>query len=307
MAGMTASSGPQPVTSQYGRPLEFGLSIVPASADIELARSLARRADELGLDLIGIQDHPYQRRFLETWSLIGDLLARTERIRVFPDVANLPLRGPAMIAKHAASLDALSNGRFELGLGAGAFWEAIGAMGGPVRSGGEALKALEEAIGIIRAFWSGERTIAYQGEHYSVRGLHPGPPPAHQIRIWLGVGKPRAPALAGRLADGWVPSLFWATPELVPAMHSRIDDAAAAAGRDPSEIRRVYNVGGTITDGRIDGLLKGPPEHWVETLASFARDLGFDTFVFWPDDEPLAHLERFAGEVVPGVRSTLAA
>ena len=290
------------MTSRYGRPLEFGISIVPASADAELARTLARRADELGLDLVGIQDHPYQWRFLDTWALIADLLARTERIRFFPDVANLPLRGPAMIAKHAASLDALSGGRFELGLGAGAFWEAIGAMGGPVRSGREALESLEEAIRIIRAFWSGERTIAVEGRHYSVRGLHPGPPPAHPIGIWLGVGKPRALALTGRLADGWVPSLFWATPELVPAMMRRIDEGAAAAERDPAEIRRVYNVGGMIADGPTHELLKGPPEHWTETLTRFAEELGFDTFVFWPDEEPLVQLERFAQEIVPTLR-----
>jgi alkanesulfonate monooxygenase SsuD/methylene tetrahydromethanopterin reductase-like flavin-dependent oxidoreductase (luciferase family) len=291
------------LTSRYGRPLEFGLSIVPTSADAELARSLARRADGLGLDLMGVQDHPYQWRFLDTWTLIADLLARTEQIRFFPDVANLPLRPPAMIAKQAASLDSLSGGRFELGLGAGAFWEAIGAMGGPVRSGRVALEALEEAIRIIRAFWSGGRTIAFEGEHYSVRGLHPGPAPAHPIGIWLGVGKPRALALTGRLADGWVPSLSWATPELVPEMQQRIDDAASAAGREPSEIRRVYNVSGTIADGPTRGLLQGPPAHWVETLTSFARDLGFDTFVFWPADDPLAQLERFAEEVVPALRA----
>jgi alkanesulfonate monooxygenase SsuD/methylene tetrahydromethanopterin reductase-like flavin-dependent oxidoreductase (luciferase family) len=290
------------MTSRYGRSLEFGISIVPASADADLARSLARRADELGLDLVGVQDHPYQWRFLDAWTLLADLLARTERIRFFPDVANLPLRGPAMIAKQAASLDALSGGRFELGLGAGAFWEAIGAMGGPVRSGREALESLEEAIRIIRAFWSGERTIAFEGRHYSVRGLHPGPAPAHPIGIWLGVGKPRALALTGRLADGWVPSLFWATPELVPAMMRRIDEGAAGAERDPSEIRRVYNVGGTIADGPTDGLLKGAPEHWVETLGEFAEELGFDTFVFWPDGEPLAQLDRFAQEIVPVLR-----
>jgi alkanesulfonate monooxygenase SsuD/methylene tetrahydromethanopterin reductase-like flavin-dependent oxidoreductase (luciferase family) len=290
------------MTSSYGRQLEFGLSIVPASTDADLARSLARRADVLGLDLLGIQDHPYQWRFLETWSLMADLLARTERIRVFPDVTNLPLRGPAMIAKQAASLDVLSGGRFELGLGAGAFWEAIGAMGGPVRSGREALESLEEAILIIRAFWSGERTIALEGRHYSVRGLHPGPAPAHPIGIWLGVGKPRALALTGRLADGWVPSLSWATPDIVPAMMRRIDEGAAAAGRDPSEIRRVYNVGGTIADGPTNALLDGPPEHWVETLTRFAEELGFDTFVFWPDEEPLLQLERFAEEVVPALR-----
>jgi alkanesulfonate monooxygenase SsuD/methylene tetrahydromethanopterin reductase-like flavin-dependent oxidoreductase (luciferase family) len=290
------------MTSRYGRPLEFGLSIVPTSADAELARRLARRADDLGLDLIGIQDHPYQWRFLDTWTLIADLLARTERIRIFPDVANLPLRGPAMIAKQAASLDVLSGGRFELGLGAGGFWDAIAAMGGPKRSAGEGLEALEEAINIIRSFWSGDRTIAFDGEHYSVRGLHPGPPPQHEIGIWLGLGKPRGLALLGRLADGWVPSLFWATPDRVPEMQRRIDEAAEAAGRDPREIRRVYNIGGTIADSATRGLLDGPPDHWAETLRGFAQELGFDTFVFWPDDEHEAQLERFAEEVAPAVR-----
>jgi alkanesulfonate monooxygenase SsuD/methylene tetrahydromethanopterin reductase-like flavin-dependent oxidoreductase (luciferase family) len=292
--------------SRYGRELEFGLSIVPMRADLEQARELASLAEERGLDLIGIQDHPYQWRFLETWSLIGDLLARTERVRIFPDVANLPLRLPAMIAKQAKSLDVLSGGRFELGLGAGAFWEAIGAMGGPVRSGREALEALEEAIHIIRAYWSGERTIAFEGEYYSVTGLHPGPPPAHTIGIWLGVGRPRALALTGRLADGWVPSLSWATPELVPEMHERIDDAAAAAGRNSAEIRRVYNIGGTIADGAATGLLAGPPEHWIETLGGFASELGFDTFVFWPADDAVGQVERFAREVVPGLRAAVA-
>jgi alkanesulfonate monooxygenase SsuD/methylene tetrahydromethanopterin reductase-like flavin-dependent oxidoreductase (luciferase family) len=290
------------VTSRYGRQLEFGLFPVPNADDVELVRSLARRADELGLDLIGIQDHPYQRRYVETWALMADLIARTERIRFFPDVANLPLRLPAMIAKQAATLDVLSGGRFELGLGAGAFWDAIGAMGGPVRSPREALEALEEAIEIIRLFWSGARSIAFEGKHYRVKGLHPGPPPAHPIEIWLGVGKPRSLALLGRAANGWMPSLTWARPELVPAMMRAIDESAREAGRDPSEIRRLLNVSGQIVDGDVSDVLVGPPEHWVETLTSFARDLGFDTFVLWSSDEPAEQLERFAGEVVPALR-----
>jgi alkanesulfonate monooxygenase SsuD/methylene tetrahydromethanopterin reductase-like flavin-dependent oxidoreductase (luciferase family) len=291
------------MTSRYGRPLELGISLVPNRADLDLLRELARRADELGLDLVGIQDHPYQWRYLDTFSLIGDLLARTERIRFFPDVANLPLRLPAVLAKQATSLDALSGGRFELGLGAGSFWDAIAAMGGPRRSPGEGIDALEEAMQIIRAFWSGERTISFEGAYYSVKGLHPGEPPPHPIGIWLGVGKPRGLALAGRLADGWVPSMSWATPELVPGMSRHIDEAAETAGRNPSEIRRVYNLmGGAITDGPAQGLLQGPPEHWIETLGGFARDLGFDTFVFWPGEDHGAQIERFAREVAPALR-----
>jgi alkanesulfonate monooxygenase SsuD/methylene tetrahydromethanopterin reductase-like flavin-dependent oxidoreductase (luciferase family) len=291
------------VTSRYGRPLELGISLVPNRADLELNRTLARRADELGLDLVGIQDHPYQWRYLDTFSLIGDLLATTERIRVFPDVANLPLRLPAVLAKQATSLDVLSGGRFELGLGAGAFWDGIRAMGGPVRSPGEAIEALEEAIHIIRAVWGGERSITFEGRHYSVKGLHPGEQPPHPIGIWLGLGKPRGLALAGGLADGWVPSLGWATPDLVPGMSRHIDEAAQAAGRDPGAVRRVYNLtGGAIADGPVQGLLHGPPEHWVETLSGFAGDLGFDTFIFWPGADHLAQVERFANEVAPALR-----
>jgi alkanesulfonate monooxygenase SsuD/methylene tetrahydromethanopterin reductase-like flavin-dependent oxidoreductase (luciferase family) len=292
--------------SDYGRPIEFAASVDPSAESLGAARAAVRRADELGFDLVGIQDHPYQHRFLDTWMLLATLATQTERIRVFPNVANLPLRGPAMIAKQAASLDVLSDGRFELGLGAGAFWDAVAAMGGPRRSPGESVEALEEAIRIIRLFWSSERTIEFEGRHYRVKGLHPGPPPAHAIGIWVGAYKPRMLGLVGRLADGWVPSLPYAPPEDVPAMARRIDEAARAAGRDPAEIRRVYNLVGRIVDGSVEGLLHGPPEHWVETLTGFALELGFDTFVFWPSEEPVRQLEWFAADVAPAVREAVA-
>ncbi len=117
----------------YRRPLEFGANVDPTASELRLARDVAAVAEARGLDLLGVQDHPYQWRFLDTWMLLPTLLAETETVRVFPNVANLPLRGPAMMAKAAASLDVISGGRFELGLGAGSFWEAIAAMGGPVR------------------------------------------------------------------------------------------------------------------------------------------------------------------------------
>jgi hypothetical protein len=98
--------------------------------------------------------------------------------------------------------------------------------------------------------------------------------------------------------------MSWATPDRVPDMSRHIDQAAAAAGRDPGEIRRVYNLmGGRITDGPVTGVLQGPPEHWVETLSGFAQGLGFDTFVLWPAEDHRAQVERFAREVAPALRS----
>ena len=78
--------------------------------------------------------------------------------------------------------------------------------------------------------------------------------------------------------------------------------SACHAGREPAEIRRLLNVSGKIVDDDVSELLVGPPGHWIETLTGFAGDLGFDTFLFWPNDEPEEQLERFATEVVPALR-----
>ena len=257
-----------------------------------------------GLEYVGIQDHPYQRRFLDSWMLIATVLAKTERVCVFPDVANLPLRPPAVLAKAAASLDVLSVGRFELGLGAGAFWEAVAAMGGPRRSPGEAVDALVEAIEVIRLMWSDQRAVRFEGRYYRLSGVKPGPPPVHPMGIWLGVGGRRTLALVGRTADGWVPSSGWATPDRLPDMNARIDEAAVAAGRDPEDIARVYNVWGTI--GGAGGFLQGGVTQWIDELTELTVEHGMDTFVFGPSQDPVPQLQRFAAEVVPGVRERVA-
>jgi alkanesulfonate monooxygenase SsuD/methylene tetrahydromethanopterin reductase-like flavin-dependent oxidoreductase (luciferase family) len=289
----------------YGRNLEFGASVEPLAAPQDWAARVAKAADRAGLDLVGIQDHPYQRRFFDTWTLISTLVPVTERVRFFPDVANLPLRPPAMLAKAAASLDLLSGGRVEMGLGAGAFWEAVVAMDGPKRSPGEAVRATEEAIQVMRLIWSEERSLRFDGEFYSLKGMRPGPHPTHPIGIWVGAYGPRMLSLIGRLADGWVPSLGYASPEKLPEMQGRIDEAAADAGREPEDIRRVYNVNGRIGDEH-GGLLDGPVEHWVEELTRFAVEFGMDTFIYWPSEDQPRQVELFADEVAPAVREAVA-
>jgi alkanesulfonate monooxygenase SsuD/methylene tetrahydromethanopterin reductase-like flavin-dependent oxidoreductase (luciferase family) len=286
----------------YGRPLEFGISVAPEAAALATIRDMAAAADRHGIELIGIQDHPYQRRFLDTMHLIGDLLARTDHVRLFPDVANLPLRHPAMLAKDAASLDVLSGGRFELGIGIGSFWDAIVAMGGPRRSPGEAVEALEEAIEIIRTAWSGERSVRLRGRHYVVDGYRPGPMPAHDIGIWIGAYRPRMLRLVGRLGDGWIPSLGQAgLPQIVDGQ-GRIDAAATSAGRDPASIRRMLNFGGTIGPASADGGLGGSADEWVERLSVWATEVGIDTFILWPSVSGAEQVELFGSQVAVQTR-----
>jgi alkanesulfonate monooxygenase SsuD/methylene tetrahydromethanopterin reductase-like flavin-dependent oxidoreductase (luciferase family) len=290
----------------HGLTLRFGLSLVPeASGHPELLR-VAGLADELGLDLLGLQDHPYQARFLETWTLLTAIAMRTRRLAVFPDVINMRLRQPAVLAKAAATLDLLSGGRVELGLGAGGFPEGVAALGGPARRTGEAIDDLAEAIEVIRAMWSGRRGVRTDGRRHRLAGASTGPVPAHPIGIWLGAYRPRMLALTGRLADGWIPSLFRLPPDRLASAGRLIDEAARAAGRDPASLRRLYNVAGRITGGASTGLLQGPVEHWVEVLTGLTLDQGMDSYVFWPGAEDVdGQLRLFALEVAPRVREAV--
>ena len=265
----------------YGQPVRFGVFVAPWATDQPLRQAAV--ADQLGFDVLGVQDHPYQRRFYDTWTLLSAMAMRTERITVFPDVANLPLRPPAMLAKAAATLDILSGGRVELGLGAGGFWEAIAAYGGEARTPAESVSALEEAIQVIRLLWSGQHGVRFDGKFYHLKGAHSGPVPAHPMGIWLGAYRPRMLSIGGRLADGWVPSLGYVKPPDLLEGNRRIDEAAKAAGRDPRSIRRVLNA------GEVD----------AETLVSLVTDHGMDTFLVTDD---MDEMRRFMSEVAPRVR-----
>ncbi|OLF17812.1 LLM class flavin-dependent oxidoreductase [Actinophytocola xanthii] len=289
----------------YGHPLEFGVFLPPAAENAGDTLTLARIADRLGLELVSVQDHPYQAAFLDAWTLLSVIAASTTSVHVFPNVANLPLRDPAVLARSAASLDILSGGRVELGLGTGAFWDAIAAMGGPRRTPGEAVTALEEAIAVIRALWTPGRGVRIEGRHHRLAGAHPGPFPAHDIGIWLGAYRKRMLTLTGRLADGWLPSAPYAPPEQLAGMNEVIDEAAAEAGRSPSAIRRLYNIAGTF-EGSGTEFLRGPAKVWVEQLAELALTDGISGFVLMVEPDGDEDLRRFAEEVAPGVRELVA-
>ena len=290
----------------YGRDVRFGFFLTPDATDSQETVRLGKLCDEVGLDLIGIQDHPYQRRFFDTWTLLSYLAAQTSRVRLFPDVASLPLRPPAMLAKAAASLDVLSGGRIELGLGTGAFWDGIKALGGPVRTPGEAVAALEEAIQVIRMMWTGERGLRFEGNHYNLLGAHSGPVPAHPIQLIIGAYGPQMLKLTGRLGDGWVPSSSYAPPAKLVEMNRRIDEGAQEAGRVPASIQRMYNIMGQITSGDTSNeYFHAPVERWVDELTRLTLEHGMDTYIFGAAHTHDRQIEIFAKEVAPAVRENV--
>ncbi len=159
----------------------FGIKITSANG-AEIALEIAKISDNLGIDLISIQDHPYNGSFFDTWTLITSLATSNKNIHFMTNVADIPLRHPPVLAKSAATLDILTKGRVELCVGAGAFWRAITGYGGPSRTPAEAVEALEEAIQIIRLIWNidgGNYRASFNGKFYRLDGAQMGPRPFH--------------------------------------------------------------------------------------------------------------------------------
>lgn len=294
--------------TDYGHDLLFGVFITPVVQPAMHAVELAMVADRAGLDLATFQDHPYQPAFHDTWTLLSFVASRTQHIHVSGNVLNLPLRQPAMIARSAASLDRLSGGRLELGIGAGAFWDAIEAMGGRRLTPGQAVDALDEAIHIIREIWAIDQRggVRVNGKYYQVNGAKRGPSPAHSIGIWVGAYKPKMLQLTGRAGDGWLPSLQYLPggPADLEEMNKHIDEGAALAGRDPSAVRRLLNISGQFARSG-HSLLNGPPQQWAEQLAEITLKYGITGYILGTDDT--ASIELFAAEVAPATRELVAA
>ena len=272
---------------------------------------MAQQADGDGLDLFSLQDHPYLGGRLDTYAAIGFILGRTQRISGFANVTNLPTRPAPMLARTVTSLSALSGGRLVLGMGAGGLWDRISDMGVPRLSPGDAVDAFEEAIVLVKRLSGGGPPVTYQGRHYQVNQIGPAPVPAPPV--WTGSVGPKSLAATGRVADGWIPghAADWLS-DRYRASRPVIDQAAAAIGRDPREVRTVFNFPGRITDQPLaatrdrDGRwIGGSAIQWAEELTQAVLDHGAAGFMLFspsggtPDTESLA---RWAREIAPAVR-----
>ena len=290
----------------------FGINIDPSTTGLDTALRLARLADASSVELVTIQDHPYNPDFLDTWTLLTSLAARTERVHFSTNVLNTPLRPPAMMAKMAATLDVISGGRLELGVGAGGYVEGMQAWGGVVgETPGDRYQAFSEYIDILRGMLAnGGREYAYQGKFYQVGPIVSGPAPAHRISLWVGAGRPRMLRLAGSKGDGWMIGTIYILPDQLDEVNRLLDEGALSAGRKPEEVRRGYNLFGVIQNRVTErfrfnrpGIIQGTVQEWIDTLLHFRRRYRHDTFIFWPvAGDEVTQTEVFLNEIMPEMR-----
>jgi alkanesulfonate monooxygenase SsuD/methylene tetrahydromethanopterin reductase-like flavin-dependent oxidoreductase (luciferase family) len=271
----------------------------------------ARLADRDGLDVFSLSDHPYLGDRLDAYAAVGFVLGRTRRLAGFANVSNLPTRPAPMLARAVTSLSALAGGRVVLGLGAGGRWDRIADLGVPPLSPGAAVDAFEEAIVLVRRLSGGGPPVTHHGRHYRVERIEPAPVAAPPV--WTGSVGPRSLAATGRVADGWIPghAADWRSARY-GSSRPVIDESAAAAGRDPREIRTIFNLPGRITDRPLaaprdgDGRwVGGCAAQWVEELTAAVLEYDASGFMlFSPGGGPpgIATLGRWANEIAPAVR-----
>jgi alkanesulfonate monooxygenase SsuD/methylene tetrahydromethanopterin reductase-like flavin-dependent oxidoreductase (luciferase family) len=284
--------------------LMFGVNVSTSAAPGRDPVRDARRAEELGFDFVSASDHLHGvSPTYETWTMLSWIAASTSRIGVATRVLGAPYRHPAVVAKMAETFDRLAGGRLILGLGGGASDDEFRGFGLGVRSPREKVDGLAEAVRVIRGMWT-TPGFTFEGRLYRTDGAQLEPKPDRRVPIWLGTYGDRALAVTGKLADGWIPSLGYASPERVMIMRERVLAAADRAGRDPDEITCAYNIVIRLGD-RADpspSVVSGPSDAVAERLIGFARN-GFTAMNFIVsgpvEDE---QVERLAREVVPAVR-----
>jgi alkanesulfonate monooxygenase SsuD/methylene tetrahydromethanopterin reductase-like flavin-dependent oxidoreductase (luciferase family) len=323
---MTAGSTDRPPLFGYGL---GSTSTTPRQRVSEASATLqaAVAADAAGLDLVSLSDHPYRGERLDAYASLGVILGRTERVGAFANVTNLPTRPAPLLARTITSLSALSGGRVVLGIGAGGSWDHAVAFGAGRRTPAEAVRAMDEAIRVVRALCRGgdavspAEPVTFPGEFYQLADIDPAPVPAPPI--WTGSVGRRSLEVTGRLADGWIVPLAadWRSARYREC-RPLIDKAAAVAGRAPAEIIDVYNVPGAITGRPVPSTrdeagrwIGGSVGQWVAELTEAVVDYGAGVIMFHPADDPKLHpglwpcgnaLELWSEEIVPAVREAVA-
>ena len=297
------------------RKVLFGLGLENGVRQVSEMLGHARLADDAGLDVVSLSDHPYFAERVDAYAALGFVLGATSNITGAVIMTNLLSRPAPILARTITGLAAISRGRVVLGMGAGGLEEEIAALGVPRLSPAARVRALEEAIILVRALSGGGDPVTLDGEFYHVTGLTPAAAPTPPI--WVGSLGPKALAVTGRHADGWIPGHLadWRSTQVAES-RPIVDEAAASAGRNPADVDTIYNVSGRLTrdplpatrddEGRWTG---GGVTQWVAELTFAVLEHGAAAFIYLvPPGDSISDttLNLWAHEVVPAVREAIA-
>jgi F420-dependent oxidoreductase-like protein len=321
---------------------------LPDGQPISFARMapVARTAERAGFDSVWVSDHfflslaryggsPGKRGSLEPLTTLAGLASATDRVRLGTLVLSAPFRHPAVLAKAVTTLDLLSGGRFELGIGAGWYEDEFRAFGYGFGTAGERFALLEEALETLVLLLPGG-PASFRGKHFRLDEAYNHPAPAQRPRppVWLGAkGGDRSLRLAARHADGWNTVWRW-TPQAYEKRVRRAREICDDVGRDPQTLRlslglytlvgedgadlkarfaalQSWTPGGALDRVTLqdfaDDTLTGTPDQVLERLARFA-EIGVEEVIVSPASLPFAMpdptaLDVLAEAVVPKVRA----
>ena len=292
--------------------IEIGMHAGPQDLTMEELKRLWQLADDSGFHWVSVWDHFYANPFsdrnnpcFEGVAAMSALAALTRNVRVGCLVFCALFRTPAMLAKAAVTIDHISGGRAEIGVGAGWLEEEFRDFGYGFPPLGRRMDQLEEALAIIRSLWHDEVTD-FKGEFYQVEGAVCSPKPLNpDMRLWVGGrGKVRTPALAARYADGF--NMPYLSPDSVRDRLQRLGAACELHQRDPAVIETSVNLGfymgGRTPEVNPEGSLTGSPQQAMDRIGEYQETglQGLNIALRPPIDWDA--LQAFIEEVMPGFR-----
>ncbi len=293
--------------------IKIGMHAGPQDLSMEDIKSLWRIGDENGFHWISVWDHfyanPLQDRnnpCFEGIATMAALASLTHNVRVGCLVFCALFRSPGVLAKAAVTIDHLSNGRAEIGIGAGWFEAEFREFGYGFPPLGKRLDQLEEALAIIRSLWHDDVTD-FSGDYYDVQGAVCSPKPYNpKMRLWVGGRGPnRTPKIAARYADGF--NMPYLSPEAAADRLQRLAKECDAIGRDPNELETSINVGFYLGEDRTpdvsaQGSLVGSAQQAIDRIGEY-QDVGLKglNIAFRPPVDWDA-LQLFIEEVMPAFK-----
>lgn len=311
----------------------FGANIEQACTDYKTIRRTAMECEAQGFDFVWLSDHLYdvgnpQNPYLECWSVLSALAEATSKIRLCTIVVNNLFRHPSLLAKMASTLDDVSGGRLDLGVGAGWYEEECVAHGIPFPKTSDRISMLDEALAVIKKLWT-EDQVSFEGRFYRLKNAYSYPKPKQKPTppIWIGVmkGRRKMLELVAKHSNVWtISSLYLPSKEEYAEMCRRVEEYARSFNRCGEEIRRGLGIGcvvakdkssleekvhkfkpGSISIGSYvakQRRVEGTPEECVEQLRALL-DLGLTYFVMnFPDVDTLEPIKLFGEKVIPEFR-----